>query len=345
MKPTFFAALLAFSITFSGFITAASFAPNDEKVLVFIGQDNKSLGGQDRWRDGYVDHVGMPAGITHYVYFSEGKTNNFGYTFDVGSVDGLNTSTRWGAGPMCLRCYLTSPRFSQSLVHLSISMELDEEGSVANGDYDHLIKELADFMKEFNQHTFYLRIGYEFDGSWNHYRPDDFVKAWRRIVDTLRAQHITNFATVLGASRFHIERSVWESYWPGDDYVDWLGYSYWHNETRPPVVFDIAREKGLPVFAAEVTPRGFWLDQVNGELIWIDWFQLFFDHIEANKDVVRAISFINADWDNDPMWKGRGWGDSRIQRNVKLKAKWLEKMATPMYIHSPVSVNQMVGHK
>ncbi|TAP40271.1 hypothetical protein EYS00_08880 [Alteromonas sp. KUL49] len=314
---------------------ANAYTPNTDEILIFVGQDNKSVGGHGVWRDGYIDHVGMPAGITHYVYFSEGKTNDFGYSFDIGSVDGLNRQTRWGAGPMCLRCYLEAPGFENTLVHLSISMELDEEGRVANGDYDHLIKELADFIQEYRQHTFYLRIGYEFDGSWNHYEPEAFKGAWRRIVDHLRREDISNFATVLGASRFYLERSVWDAYWPGDEYVDWLGYSYWHNETRSPVVFELAREKNLPVFAAEVTPRGFWMDMVDGNLIWVDWFSLFFDHIEANKDVVKAISFINADWDADPMWKGRGWGDSRIQRNVQLKNRWLEKMAEPIYIHTP----------
>lgn len=315
------------------------FAPKDDKILVFIGQDNRSIGANGLWRDGYSDHMGIPAGISHYVYFSEGKTNQFGYQFDVGAVDGLNSTTRWGAGPKCLRCLLETPAYKGTLVHLSISMELDEEGEVASGNYDHLIRELADFLKEFDDHIFYLRIGYEFDGSWNHYDPELFKLAWRRIVDQLKSQNLTNFATVMGASRYYVDKGVWETYWPGDDYVDWLGYSYWHNENRAPVVFDLAREKGLPVFIAEITPRGFWLNQVDGDLIWNDWFQLLFDHIDANQDVIRAISYINANWNSDPMWHGKGWGDSRIQINTPLKLKWLEKMATAQFIHNTQSIN------
>jgi hypothetical protein len=78
----------------------AKYEPPQGKVLVFVGQDNKSVGGTDKWSDGYVDHIGMPAGVTHYVYFTEGQTNNFDFTFDKGHVDGLLTETTWGAGPM-----------------------------------------------------------------------------------------------------------------------------------------------------------------------------------------------------------------------------------------------------
>ena len=69
------------------------FAPPAGKVLVFAGQDNASVGGTADYRDGYVDNVQVPGGITHYVYFSEGWTNGFGRTFAKGSVAGLNTET------------------------------------------------------------------------------------------------------------------------------------------------------------------------------------------------------------------------------------------------------------
>ena len=206
------------------------FEPRHGQVLVFIGQDNASVGGNAEHRDGYVDHVGMPGGVTHYVYFTEGATNNFGYTFDKGTVDGLNKQTTWGAGPMCMRCYLESDAFDGTAVHLSISMEFNSEDSVASGDYDHLIRELAAFLQEFSHVPFYIRIGYEFDGSWNDYDQENFKAAWRRIVDHLRAEKIENFVTVFGSSRNHIARETWDAYWPGDEYVDWIGYSFWYNE-------------------------------------------------------------------------------------------------------------------
>ena len=45
------------------------FAPPAGKVLIFSGQDNISVGGTEKYSDGYVNNVDIPAGITHYVYF------------------------------------------------------------------------------------------------------------------------------------------------------------------------------------------------------------------------------------------------------------------------------------
>lgn len=321
----------------------AKFEPPHGKVVVFIGQDNESVGGTAKYNDGYVDHVGVPGGMTHYVYFAEGATNNFGFTFNQGAVDGLNTETTWGAGPMCMRCYLESDVFRNSAVHLSISMEFNSENRVASGDYDHLIDELAAFLKEFNRHPFYIRIGYEFDGSWNGYNPDNFKLAWRRIVDGLRTAGIDNFATVMGASRHHVEREVWDAYWPGDDYVDWIGYTFWYQDAAHNIALDLAREKDKPVMLAEVAPRGIFLPLLQ-DLIIYDWYSPLFAHIETNRDVIKALAYINANWDSQKMWRGRGWGDSRIQSNEQVKAWWLEKMNGAGYLHGPEGLYQAIGH-
>ena len=47
-----------------------------------------------------------------------------------------------------------------------------------------------------------LRIGYEFDGEWNHYNPQYYVPAYRHIVDRLRANGVTHFASVWQSATF-----------------------------------------------------------------------------------------------------------------------------------------------
>ena len=71
-------------------------------------------------------------------------------------------------------------------MHLSISMEGNSEDKVADGSYDYLIEELVDFVRDHPDHPFLIRIGYEFDGSWNNYDTKNFKGAFRRIVDALR---------------------------------------------------------------------------------------------------------------------------------------------------------------
>ena len=59
---------------------------------------------------------------------------------------------------------------------------------------------------------------------------------------------------------------------------------------------EFARRVKKPVFIAEATPRGIFFDKEDPEKIWNTWFKKFFEHIEQNKDVIRAASYINADW-------------------------------------------------
>ena len=331
-----------------GVAAAAKFEPADGKVLVFVGQDNETIGGQAKYNDGYVDHFGTPAGITHYVYFTEGVENNFGFKFDVGHVDGLNTETTWGAGPMCMRCMLESPKLQGTVVHLSISMEFDDEIKVASGEYDHLIEELVAFVNEYSHVPFIIRIGYEFEGNWNHYEPEAFKKAWIRIVDALRAEGADNFATLLGSARRHIDIATIEKYYPGDDYVDWLGYSYWHGTPNHPHLLDFAKQKNKPVFIAETTPRGFNLgEQATTEpLIWWDWFDLLFTHMEQYPEQIKAVSYINTHWEPQPMWNKRAWGDARLQAaHPFIQEQWRKKMTEARYVHSVDGVYDVIGFK
>ncbi|GAL28339.1 hypothetical protein JCM19239_3595 [Vibrio variabilis] len=46
------------------------------------------------------------------------------------------------------------------------------------------------------------------------------------------------------------------------------------------------------------------------------------NHLKENQDVIKIIAYINADWDAQPMWKGQGWGDTRLQSNLYIANKW-----------------------
>ncbi|HAO95504.1 MAG TPA: hypothetical protein DCQ96_05545, partial [Verrucomicrobiales bacterium] len=276
------------------------FAPPAGKVLIFAGQDNASVGGTAKYRNGYIENVGVPAGITHYVYFSEGWTNKFNRTFGKG-VAGLNTETEWASGPMHQKAYLDSPSLDRCVMHLSISMEGNCEDKVADGTFDHLIDELVTFVRDHPEHPFLIRIGYEFDGNWNGYDPDNFKKAFRRIVDGLRKDKLPNVATCYASSSMATLKQF-EEYDPGAQYYDWVGYSWWGGDKDGEAALEFARRLQKPVFIAEATPRGLFFDKDEPEEVWDTWFTKFFQHIDDNLDVVRAASYINADWDSQEMW-------------------------------------------
>ena len=114
----------------------------------------------------------------------------------------------------------------------------------------------------------FLRIGYEFDGEWNHYSPSKYIPAFRYIVDRLRENGVTNFvsvwqsATYPGGTYLNLPFQDW---YPGDEYVDWLGLSYF---TYDQYVYDpflnFAREHNKLVLIAA---RGALLDVITSFLL------------------------------------------------------------------------------
>lgn len=342
--------LLCLLIT-SQALATGKFEPPEGKVLVFIGQDNGAVGGTPKYNQGYVDTMGVPAGITHYIYMVENKTNKYGFRFKQGRSEGLNQDDTWGAGRMCLRCYLESETLKGTMIALAISLEFGGELDMASGKSDHLIEELADFLNEFNDRAFLLRIGYEFEGPWNGYDNKAYAESFRRIVNGLRAKDVTNFATVMQSASGMLSASVWESYYPGDDYVDWVGFSYWSGSVRGNMgIMEFAEKHDKPVFIAESAARKNWTPKADGQKLWNKWFVKYFKQIEKHPRI-KAISYINTDWESQKMWSieewstnpfGR-WGDTRLEVNPVLKTNWLEKMSEERYVHSPENIHQLIG--
>lgn len=310
----------------------AKYEPPKDKILVFAGQDNESVGGNDRFNNGYVDCVDIPAGITHYIGLGPASGTD-------GKIPGLNIESTWGAGPMCLKYYLDSPKLKNCIIHLSISM-VDHEKEVAQGLFDKQIMEIDDFLKEYKDRPFFLRIGYEFDGEWNHYDSTYYKKAFRRIVDILKGQNVSNFATIFASTSPVVNYKLWSAYYPGDEYVDWCGYSYWGKCPEECSSIQFARDHKKPIFVAETAPRGYYFLKEDGKAVWDEWFAPFFQHIENNGDIIKAFSYINCNWDAQPMWDG--WGDTRIQVVNYLKKKWLEKMSDPRYVNGNDDVFSLI---
>lgn len=151
-------------------------------------------------------------------------------------------------------------------------------------------------------------------------------------------------------------------WYPGDGYVDWMGISWFlHPDAvpadsvayRPPTQRELveellafARERGKPVMIAETAPQGY--DLLRGfranigavwdgpsreaetpktpDEIWDEWFEPLFAFIKANQDVIRAVAYINANWDSQDMWdapyESGFWGDTRLQVSPELAERF-----------------------
>ena len=318
----------------------AKFEPPQGQCLVFIGQNLKAVGGLDGYTNGYSNFFDTPAGVTVYTNLSPGS-ESFGF-FNKG-LDGLSTTANWGAGDSNAQSYLEDPNYHHVAIAIGLSM-VDHEKKIAKGHHDDLIIKLAQWIKSSNRPIF-LRIGYEFDGwSWNHYKRKPYLKAWKRIHTIFNTLEVDNVAFVWQSKGTGSNQEILEKWYPGDEIVDWCGYSYFGNPDREMLTF--SRKHHKPIFIAEATPvletEGLFFDtdlkkEVIAQRTWQQWFTPFFRTLEDSQDVIKAFSYINANWSLQPMWLNNPTFqkvDSRLQISRLLTEKWKTEMAKPRYLQS-----------
>ena len=74
--------------------------------------------------------------------------------------------------------------------------------------------------------TVLLRVGAEMN-NWADSDPATFIQAFRKIADA--ARKYDNIELVFSPDNISNRNHSFEEYWPGDEYVDWIGVSTYHN--------------------------------------------------------------------------------------------------------------------
>jgi hypothetical protein len=108
--------------------------------------------------------------------------------------------------------------------------------SIIGGTYDAMITARAQAVKAFGQ-KFFLRWGHEMNGNWypwdgahngvNLAATTTFVSAYRHIHDLFVAAGATNALWVFCPNVDSVPGdswNQWQNYYPGDAYVDWMGF-------------------------------------------------------------------------------------------------------------------------
>jgi len=344
---------------------------DSQQRLFIIGQDLGAIRGY--YESGCcVDPDGHTAYITLYNVLSE-PISYGGLGLDPeGKL--LDAERDNGVGPLNVR--KTAVEFPGGL---AVGLELVENshpGALSQliaGNYDGQIRQLARLFKMI-EGPVWLRIGYEFDGAWNrgYEDADNYKAAFRHVVDKLREAEVGNVEYVWQSStspvddvidRGHEDISKW---YPGDDYVDWMGVSMFLSLDEKPAaqldydapsqreltdeLVNFARARGKPVLIAEASPQGYDLAQnfnanigpiwdgpskgdkkdVSDLEIWEAWYAPLFKYMNENDDVIRGIAYINVNWDAQPRWgapHNEGyWGDSRLEANPEIARRFNQAM-------------------
>ena len=123
---------------------------------------------------------------------------------------------------------------------------------------------------------------------------------------------------------------------------------------------NIARDRGKPAIIAESAPQGFDLvaktwscvadrfDQEPGHTfasdqdIWSAYYSDYFNWIESNREQIRAVAYINADWQSQNRWKcevadegcpAGYWGRTSIQDNTTVYNNFKAELQKSIYVN------------
>lgn len=333
----------------------ALFELEDGKVILFVGQEMEALGGLEHWNDGYMDHFERPGGFTMYTKLRPGD-EEFGFTYT--GLAGLNSTDDWGDGPSNMSLQLADPDFDNMALAIGFEM-VNHEGAIARGQRDSLVFAFGDWLKALGNRPVFLRIGYEFSGAWNHYNREEYIAAYRYMKDKYDSMGVKNVAYVWQSHGWEEPMALLEAWYPGDDYVDWCGYSFFARGDEANMI-EFARQKGKPVFIAEATPTvGTETIKTNGqtketilgnqeqaEEAWEKWFTPFFKTIHENSDVVKAISYINCHWKSHRMWENNPtfqYVEARLQTNEWLMKKWNKEIGSGRYLLASNDLFEKLG--
>lgn len=304
------------------------FVPPAGKALLIMGQNHEEIA---EYMDSYSD-MRIPGGWMAY--------------WGIPSMNGIRQTHLNETGTSQNHQNLVE-RFPDTVLQSALWMvgKWDVLNKTVAGEYDSVVKQFSGWAKT-TERPIYLRIGYEFDGWHNELEPQTYIKAYRRIVDLIRAEGADNIAFVWHsyASRTYKDYPL-SNWYPGDEYVDWVGISLFGHmyaselNAEADAVFEFARDHKKPVMVAESSPiEG--IDEVSIDA-WNTWFVNFLS-LTYNKNV-KAISFINTDWDRMAIEGISEWKDARLQNNEKIYRAWFMETSKGRYLNQSSELFELLG--
>ncbi len=351
------------------------------RVLFFTGQDLDAIAEYQS----ECEECPKVSGVSTYVGLKDIFVNDYygglGFTEN---DEALGRHVDWGAGR--INSYELAEKYQA--IHMGLYTVGSIE-SINNGELDNEIVQLADFFNHFPKTAFYLRIGWEFDGFWSNYEPVSWKLQYKRIVDIIKEQNVKNVAFVWQSAASPIddmldgEQEDLAQWYPGDDYVDWVGFSWFESldqksatQAHTPAtqrelieeILAMARLHNKPVMIPESCPQGYDLARmekrnisavwdgepgtgaqtVAPEELWDSWYKPWFELIDKNKDVIKGVTTINANWDAQSFWSGPPynngyWGDSRIQANDYIEEKWSSELQNNNWIKGDEDLQELLS--
>lgn len=306
------------------------FVPPEGKTLLIMGQTLQDI-------DDYMTHFSdqpLPGGWSAY--------------WGIPSFEGITTTHSNDNGASHNHQQLVN-RFPNTVIQSGMWMvgTWDVAEKTALGHYDEVIRQYSAWAKSVDR-PIYLRIGYEFDGPHNELNPVEYVRAYQRVVDIMRREGVENVAYVWHSYLFEpYNGNALSDYYPGDEYVDWVGISTFGILFQGPdlgfygdKVMEFARAHKKPVMIAEASPTS-GINETNTR-VWDTWFVNFFTM--SYRKNIKAISMINANWFQYD-FPGTNWQDARLSNNESVADAWFLETNKDRYLKESPELFKQLGYK
>lgn len=198
--------------------------------------------------------------------------------------------------------------------------------AVARGDYDFYVDRWAADAARFERPLF-LRFAHEMNDPYRypwgpqHNTKEEFIAAWRHVVDRFRQAGADNVIWVWSP---HIAYEYWELYYPGDDVVDWsatgvLNYGPIAQWSRWWSFDEILGDKyprlaafGKPIMIAEMGSLAVGGDREA-------WYREALSDLPSRFAAVKAVLFFHVVSDRTVTYQAVDWsivGDAALARVI-----------------------------
>ena len=229
------------------------------------------------------------------------------------------------------------------------------------GDWDSYIDAWAREARAFGK-PLLVAWGLEMNGKWfpwsgvfhgagapvadskptRHQGPETFKRAYRHVVDRVRAAGATNISWVFQANNTPDPDAPWNTmaaYYPGSDYVDWLGVSSYGKQFpgedwtsvstafRAPHAELAALDPHKPILLAEWGIAEFPKQGDKGE-----WIEEAFAQMEHKLHRLKGAIFWHERWTNA---HDQSVSDCRVNSSPDALSAYREGVASPFWLAAP----------
>jgi len=214
-----------------------------------------------------------------------------------------------------------------------ISWKIDfTGGAVVDGKIDGYLRTQANEVRAFGKPVF-IRPDWEMNGTWMPQwslpavTPAQYIAAWRHVVDIFRQQGVTNASFVWSPNANRYTNDPSSAWYPGDDYVDWIGLDGYPRVAAGDSLFvgvdgldqmaQFAQSHGKPVMLAE------WAATLpDPDSGWA--FDLVFEWAQRFPDTVKALVYFDyGSAGNDHLLSDQPIGAAEFRYLVKYGPKIL----------------------